>query len=99
VRHDVDKILGRKLLEVEMMVVALNHKNPLSAGLAEDIKTQVGGWYMRGMSFVWDEVVVKKVLGTVRRNLWRDNALKARSSIVLLTEFWGEKSWSWRMTG
>ena len=99
VHRDVGKTPGRKLLEVEMVAVALNHRNPLSAGLAEDRKTQVGGWYMRGMSFVLDEAVVKKVLGTVQRNLWSDNALKARSSIVMLTVFLEEKSWSRRMTG
>jgi hypothetical protein len=43
VRRDVGKIPGRKLLEVETVAVALNHKNPLSAGLAEDKKNQIGG--------------------------------------------------------
>lgn len=99
VRHDVGKIPGRKLLEVEMVAVDLNHKNPLSAELAGDRKIQVWGWHMRGMSFVLDEVVVKKVFGTVQRNSSWDNVLKARSLIVMLTVFWGEKSWSWRMTG
>ena len=46
---------------------------------------------MRGTSFVLDEVVVKKILGTVQRNSWWDNALKARLSIVMLTVFLGEK--------
>lgn len=41
--RDVGKIPGRKLLEVEMVAVVLNHKNPLSAGFAEDRKTQAGG--------------------------------------------------------
>lgn len=98
-RRDVGKIPGHNLLEVEMVAVALNHKNPLSAGLAEDRKTRVGGSYMRGTSFVLDEVVVKKALGTVQRNSWWDSALKARSSIAMLTVFLGEKSWSWEGTG
>jgi len=74
--RDVDKIQGRKFLGAEMAAVALDHKNPISVGLAEDRKIQVGGWYTRGTSFVLDEVVVKKVLGTVQRNSWWDNALK-----------------------
>lgn len=90
--HDVGKILGRRLLEVEMVAVALNHKHPPSAGLAEDRKTQLGGYYMKGMSSVLDEAVVKKVFGTVQRNSWWDNALKARLSIGMLTVFLGERS-------
>jgi hypothetical protein len=69
-RHDVGKILDHRLLEVEMAAVALNYKNQPFAGLAEDRKSQVGGWNMRGMPFVLDEVVVKKVLGTVQRSSW-----------------------------
>jgi hypothetical protein len=76
--RDVDKIPGRKFLEAEMVAVVLNHKSPLSVGLAEDRKTQVGGWYTRGTSFVLDEVVVRKVLGIVQRNSWWDNVLKVR---------------------
>ncbi len=41
--HDVDRIQGRRLLEVEMVVAALSRKNQPSAGLVENRKTRVGG--------------------------------------------------------
>jgi len=68
--RDVGRIPGRRLLEVETVAAALIHKNQLSVGLAEDRKTRVGGWYMKGLSFVLDEVVAKKVLDIVQRSSW-----------------------------
>jgi hypothetical protein len=86
-RHDVGTTRGRSFLGVEMVAFALHQKARLSAEFAGGRKIQVWDWYMMGMLFVLDEVMAKKVFGTVQKNWWRGNVLKVTLSTGILTVF------------